>query len=308
MAQLFGSKRASFAAGALLSAVVVLGAGYAYAAGTATNNQYTGCLQNGTIVNVAISATTPAKACAKPAVQISWSESGPQGAQGIPGIPGPKGDTGAAGPKGDTGVPGPKGDTGATGLPGAKGDTGAPGAKGDTGATGAPGQQGPKGDTGAQGPKGDPGTAASIDEIPCGTETGISPNGTVSATPDSSGKLTLKCVSPNPVLQTAIQSQTICNGVFPLCAGAPIATVTEVDAAGDPVSGGFTCGLPAGPALYGCATQRFASGTTIRLSISPYLSVTAAELSITGCDSLDASDVCTVDLTATRAISITLTQ
>ncbi len=282
MAQFIGSKRGSFAAGALLSAVVVLGAGYAYAASTTSGNQYTGCLQNGTIANVAISATTPAKPCGKPAVQISWSESGPQGAQGVQGVPGPKGDAGAAGAKGDTGAPGPKGDTGATGSPGAKGDTGPPG------------------------PKGDPGTAASIDEIPCGTETGISPNGTVSATPDSSGKLTLKCVSPNPVLQTVIQSQTICNNLLPLCTGAPIATVTEVDAAGDPVSGGFTCGLPAGPAVYGCQTQRFASGTTVRLLISPYLSVTAAQLSITGCDSLDASDICTIDLTATSAINISL--
>jgi hypothetical protein len=63
---------------------VVVASGYGYAAVTATNNTYTGCLQAGTITNLAI-GTAPTKACPNNAVQITWNQTGPQGEQGSKG-------------------------------------------------------------------------------------------------------------------------------------------------------------------------------------------------------------------------------
>jgi hypothetical protein len=139
------------AVGAVAAVAIVVAAGYGYAAVTATNQSYTGCLQGGAISNVAIGAV-PTKPCPNNAVQISWSQTGPQGQTGATGPQGPQGATGATGPTG------PKGDTGATGPTGPKGDTGATGPQGPKGDTGATGPQGPKGDTGATGPQGVPGT------------------------------------------------------------------------------------------------------------------------------------------------------
>jgi hypothetical protein len=69
-------------------------------------------------------------------LDLTLSDQGPQGTQGLPGA---KGDTGAQGPKGDTGAQGPKGDTGAAGPKGNTGNTGA------TGSQGIQGLQGPAG-------------------------------------------------------------------------------------------------------------------------------------------------------------------
>jgi hypothetical protein len=121
--QRFGSKRRAVLAGVVLSASVALGAGYAYGAIATTSNQYTGCLLSGNIGNVAI-GSTPTKPCQSPGIQISWSQTGPQGAKGDAGLTGAKGDSGQQGiqgnpgSKGDAGLTGPKGDTGATGPPG----------------------------------------------------------------------------------------------------------------------------------------------------------------------------------------------
>ncbi len=111
--QRFGSKRRAVLAGVALSAAVVLGAGYAYGGSATTNNQYTGCLLSGNIGNVAI-GSTPTKPCQSPGVQITWSQTGPQGNQR------------PAGPQGPQGITGARGDVGATGAQGQKGDTGAP--------------------------------------------------------------------------------------------------------------------------------------------------------------------------------------
>jgi hypothetical protein len=96
--------------------------------------------------------------------QISWSQTGPQGPQGLPGpkgATGPQGLPGAIGPAGATGpqgLIGPKGDKGdSTGVPGPKGDKGDPGAPGLPGAIGPKGDPGPQGVPGAQGPAGGPG-------------------------------------------------------------------------------------------------------------------------------------------------------
>ena len=106
-------------------------------AGAATQSgQFTGCLKNGLLTNVANDSDTPTAPCSKGSTQITWSATGPTGSQGPQGL---KGDTGATGPQGL------KGDTGATGPQGPQG------LKGDTGATGPQGPQGLKGDTGASG-------------------------------------------------------------------------------------------------------------------------------------------------------------
>jgi hypothetical protein len=132
MKRLLATRRRVFAVGALAAMVVVVGAGYGYAAMMDTNQVYTGCLQNGTINNVAI-GSTPTKSCPPNATQIGWSQTGPQGPLGPQGPQGPKGDTGATGPQGPQGIKGDTGDTGATGA------TGPPGPTGPTGATGATG-------------------------------------------------------------------------------------------------------------------------------------------------------------------------
>ena len=118
-------------------------------------DQFTGCLNqaSGMVHRVAI-GTEPNKPCVRPEVQITWSVTGPQGAQGPQG---PQGQTGPTGATGDTGATGATGDTGATGPTGARGDTGADGMTGATGAvgaTGATGTAGATGDTGPQGPAG----------------------------------------------------------------------------------------------------------------------------------------------------------
>jgi hypothetical protein len=117
------------AVGAVVAIAVAVASGYGYAAVTATNNTYTGCLQGGAISNVAIGAA-PTKPCPNNAVQISWNQTGPQGATGATGPQGPQGATGATGPQG------PKGDTGATGPQGPQGDTGATGPQGVPGTDG----------------------------------------------------------------------------------------------------------------------------------------------------------------------------
>jgi hypothetical protein len=153
---------------AMVTALIVSVSG---AIGSTPNQQYTGCLLTGTgtLTNIQI-GTTPLKKCVPPSVQITWSQTGPQGATGPAGPTGPTGatgPTGPAGPKGDTGDTGPIGPTGLTGLTGPagpKGDTGLTGAtgpagpKGDTGLTGDTGPTGPAGATGDTGPQGPPGT------------------------------------------------------------------------------------------------------------------------------------------------------
>ena len=85
--------------GAVAAVAVVVAAGYGYAAITASDPVYTGCLKGGALSNVAV-GTAPFKNCGKNAAQISWNQTGPQG---LPGPTGATGATGATGPKGDGG-------------------------------------------------------------------------------------------------------------------------------------------------------------------------------------------------------------
>lgn len=92
---------------ALVLAIGALGIGVAR--GQATGDTYTGCLQpSGKLVKVAI-GTEPTGPCRGSAVQISWSQTGPQGSQGPQGVPGPQGPAGTDGERGPRGIQGPPG-------------------------------------------------------------------------------------------------------------------------------------------------------------------------------------------------------
>lgn len=104
--------------------------------------------------------------CDHKELPITWSQMGPQGAQGVPGpageqgVPGPvgpQGVQGVPGPAGAQGVPGPIGPQGAQGELGPIGPAGLTGATGPAGAQGVPGAVGPIGPAGPAGPQGVPG-------------------------------------------------------------------------------------------------------------------------------------------------------
>src|SRR3954470_6349182 len=78
-----GWRWAPLLAVAVVTAVVVSVEGATGSAPTA-NNQYSACLKSGQITGVTIAPATPT-VCTKPAVQITWSQTGPQGIQGVPG-------------------------------------------------------------------------------------------------------------------------------------------------------------------------------------------------------------------------------
>ena len=80
----FVLRRRVFAVGVVAAVAVVVAAGYGWSAITAGDQVYTGCLQSGSITNVAV-GPTPLKARPKNALQISWNQ---QGQQGIPGTNG----------------------------------------------------------------------------------------------------------------------------------------------------------------------------------------------------------------------------
>jgi hypothetical protein len=105
------------AAAAAAAGLVLVGS---VASAEAPPNQYTGCLSNGTLTQVAI-GTSPNKQCAKSTMQVTWSETGPQGEQGIQGVPGEQGIQGVPGEKGEQGIQGIQGIQGTPGANGAPG-------------------------------------------------------------------------------------------------------------------------------------------------------------------------------------------
>jgi hypothetical protein len=146
--RLFASRRRVFAAGVIAAVVTVVTAGYGYAAITATNQSYTGCLLSGTITSVA-KGSDPLKPCSNNAEQISWNQTGPKGEPGNNGTNGTNGTDGTNGTNGVSVTSGtePAGANCAYG--GAKftaadnnvtyACNGAPGEKGDPGAAGSGG-------------------------------------------------------------------------------------------------------------------------------------------------------------------------
>jgi hypothetical protein len=91
----------------LVLAVGALGIGIAQ--GQTSGDTYTGCLRtSGKVVKVAI-GDSPISPCVAPAVEISWNETGPQGARGPQGLQGPQGARGLEGPTGATGIQGSPG-------------------------------------------------------------------------------------------------------------------------------------------------------------------------------------------------------
>ena len=85
-----------------VGAVIALAAAGVTVANAAADGgqQYTGCLKNGTLSNVAI-GTAPSARCPTGATQITWSEQGPEGPQGEPGPQGEQGEQGEPGPAGE---------------------------------------------------------------------------------------------------------------------------------------------------------------------------------------------------------------
>jgi hypothetical protein len=141
------------AAVACAAVAVVVAAGYGYAAITATNNTYTGCLVSGSITNVAI-GSGPTKPCQKPSQQISWSQTGPPGQDGTNGKDGVS-VTSATEPPGANCANGGSKFTAANGVTyacnGAKGDKGDKGEKGEPGTSGTDGTNGTNGTNGTDG-------------------------------------------------------------------------------------------------------------------------------------------------------------
>jgi hypothetical protein len=133
-----------------LAATLALVGGVAFATGAipGSDGVIHGCYNTN---NGQLRVVDAATSCKNPETAIQWSQTGPQGPQGIQGpqgVQGVKGDTGEQGPQG---IQGPKGDTGDQGP---KGDTGERGPKGDTGQQGPQGDQGAQGQQGVQGPAG----------------------------------------------------------------------------------------------------------------------------------------------------------
>lgn len=87
MNRLLATRRRVWVVGVLAAVAVVVAAGFGYAAVAADNQTYTGCLQNGSLTNIAI-GETPFKDCPKNATEISWSQTGPPGLDGQDGAPG----------------------------------------------------------------------------------------------------------------------------------------------------------------------------------------------------------------------------
>src|SRR5512146_86936 len=218
MIQRFGSKRRRSSVVAVVSVAAVLAAGYAYGAITTTNNQYTGCLAGGQISYVNI-GSTPTKTCQKPATQISWSQTGPQGLPGTNGTDGKDGADGvsvtsATEPAGTNCADGGSKFTAANGVTYA-----CNGAKGE------------------KGPTGDPGPAiASIDDLN-GTTCAVGPTaGAVIVTTANDGTITLKC---DTTVSCGAQPAAVPHSTWS-CSGGTwtlLCDATWYDQDGDPANG-----------------------------------------------------------------------
>lgn len=128
-----------FVAGGVMGAALAAGA-VGIAAIPDAGGTLNGCYQKN-VGNLRVIDSSAGDSCRPSEVAISWSQTGPRGAQG------PKGDTGSQG------IQGLKGDTGDRGEDGRQGEAGTPGPKGDTGARGPTGPAGPAGPRGISGPQ-----------------------------------------------------------------------------------------------------------------------------------------------------------
>jgi hypothetical protein len=176
MKRLLATPRRVFAVGALAAVAVVVAAGFGYAAVATDNQTYTGCLQSGSLSNIAI-GSAPLKACPKNATEISWSQTGP------PGTPGTNGTNGTNGTDGVSVASAPE----AAGANCADGGSKFTAANGVTYAcNGAKGDKGEKGDPGGS-------SLAALDGSPCTTYTGEA--STVGVTVTQSGTVSITCIA-----------------------------------------------------------------------------------------------------------------
>jgi uncharacterized protein DUF11/collagen triple helix repeat protein len=175
--------------------VVCLGVGVAASSIPDADGTIRGCY---TKLGGVLRVIDPAKgeSCKSFEVPISWSQTGPQGTQGLPGPAGPPGPAGDAGPAGE---PGPEGPAGPAGE---KGD---PGPEGPPGAQGEPGPPGEKGDPGPAGPAGPP--LAALEDLRGIGCTHSGKQGTVALAYDAGGTAALRCVVPvDPTPNVRIES------------------------------------------------------------------------------------------------------
>jgi len=91
-------KQSTFVVAAAVAAAGLFGGGWALGAGAP--GTFTACLKSGQLINVAADSDSPTSKCVRPAVQVSWSATGPQGPpgkDGVDGIDGVDGDDGKDG-------------------------------------------------------------------------------------------------------------------------------------------------------------------------------------------------------------------
>jgi hypothetical protein len=268
-------------AGAL--AAVAVGGGIAWASVPSSSGVIQACYSKSTGV-VSVIDTDAGQTCnERSQVPLSWNRQGRDGIDGTNGKDGVSVTSSALG-VGDANCP-----TGGSEFVSSNATTYAcNGAKGDTG------------DQGPPGPKGDPGPSlSSLAGIPCDSGTIDKPDSTTKVDVDAAtGALTLTCVSPNPDLSVKIEGRIGC-GVF----GCEQFEVQQVDATGDPVSGGFQCGQ-SGP--LSCDTQRFAAGTTVHLqAVNSDLIAAGVDPVWSFCDSVDATGtICTVTMSDDRFVDL----
>ena len=84
MKRLLATPRRVFAVGAVAALAVVVAAGFGYAAVAADNQSYTGCLQSGSLTNIAIGAT-PLKGLSEELSSDQLESDRPAGRTGHPG-------------------------------------------------------------------------------------------------------------------------------------------------------------------------------------------------------------------------------
>ncbi|MDX6206517.1 MAG: hypothetical protein QOF39_2574, partial [Frankiales bacterium] len=114
---LAGNARRGALAGTVVTALVVGGGGYVFAADP-TPASLSACVKNQTGLMYLVGSSA---SCHRDEHKVTWSVTGPKGATGATGLRGATGATGATGQRGSTGA------AGAAGPVGLKGDTGATG-------------------------------------------------------------------------------------------------------------------------------------------------------------------------------------
>jgi len=102
----------------IVTALLAVGGGIAYATIPSSNGVIQGCYQmtSGTLRVIGTNPTVGGGKCSSSEKALNWNQRGPTGARGATGANGTNGTNGATGATGATGLTGPTGPTGADGL------------------------------------------------------------------------------------------------------------------------------------------------------------------------------------------------